>query len=56
MVDDYPNEAESLQKWLSRLGHDVQIALDGIAGLEAAKEFLPHVIFVDILMPKLDGH
>jgi CheY-like chemotaxis protein len=36
-------------------GHEVQTAHDGVAALEAARTFLPQVIFTDLGLPKLDG-
>jgi PAS domain S-box-containing protein len=56
VVDDYPNAAESLAKWLRRLGHEVEVAFDGIQGIEAAEKFRPDVILLDIGMPKLNGY
>ena len=39
---------------LSR-GHIVRMEEDGEKGLRAWKEFQPHLVFLDILMPNLDG-
>jgi CheY-like chemotaxis protein len=40
---------------LTRAGHQVQVVHDGAAGLEAAREEIPDVIFLDLSMPGLDG-
>jgi PAS domain S-box-containing protein len=56
VVDDYPNAAESLARWLRRMGNEVQTALDGLEGVQAAEAFRPQVVLLDIGMPKLDGY
>jgi CheY-like chemotaxis protein len=56
IVDDEPDNAESLQMLLDGLGHDVRIASDGVAALEAAAEFRPEVVFLDIGMPRMNGY
>ncbi len=56
IVDDYPTTAETLAKWLTRLGYQVQMAKDGEAALETAKDFLPDVILLDLGIPKLNGY
>jgi PAS domain S-box-containing protein len=56
IVDDYPNAAESLARWLSRSGNDVQIALDGAQAVERAAQFRPEIVLLDLGMPKLNGY
>ena len=56
VVDDYPNAAESLARWLRRLDHEVEVAFDGLEGIEAAEKFRPEIILLDIGMPKLNGY
>ncbi|MBN1850851.1 MAG: response regulator [Deltaproteobacteria bacterium] len=36
-------------------GYDVRIAVDGIDGYEAYKEFEPDLVFTDVVMPKMNG-
>ncbi len=36
-------------------GYDVQVAVDGLDGFEIYKEFLPDLVFTDIVMPKMSG-
>ncbi len=36
-------------------GYEVHQAIDGEAGFAMAKEVLPDVILLDVLMPKMDG-
>ena len=40
---------------LSRAGHEVTVANDGAAGLQAATTGEPDLVFLDIRMPKMDG-
>lgn len=56
IVDDYPNAAESLARWLRRLGNEVQTALDGFEAVAAAEAFRPQVVLLDLGMPKLNGY
>jgi len=37
-------------------GHVVWTAHDGLAAVDAATEYRPHVVFLDIGLPKLDGY
>lgn len=55
VVDDNRDLAESLAMVLRLWGHDVAVAFDGREALQAAKERLPEVIFLDIGLPLLDG-
>jgi CheY-like chemotaxis protein len=55
VVDDNEDAATSLSTLLRLQGHEVQIAHDGESALAAAPQFLPHVVFLDIGMPGMDG-
>jgi CheY-like chemotaxis protein len=35
--------------------HEVSTAADGIEAIECARTFEPHIIFMDLAMPRLDG-
>jgi CheY-like chemotaxis protein len=37
------------------MGHDVQLAYDGLAALEAARMNRPELVLLDISMPGVDG-
>ena len=41
---------------LDLMGHETQVAFDGPGALDAAERFRPHLIFMDIGLPKLDGY
>src|SRR5262245_44327532 len=44
-----------LQLRLTAQGYEVLTAIDGEAALTAAREFLPDLILLDVMMPKVDG-
>lgn len=56
VVDDNEDAAETLAMLLSLGGHDVRTAYTGPAGLAAAREFLPDVMFLDIGLPGMTGY
>ena len=56
VVDDNVDAAESLAMLLRLQGHEVQVAPDGPAALEAALACWPDVVFLDIGMPRMDGY
>jgi anti-anti-sigma factor len=55
IVDDYADAADSLQLLLDLWGHETRIARDGRAALEAVDAFRPHVVLLDIQMPRMNG-
>lgn len=55
VVDDQPANTEALAQALGPLGYEVWQALDGPTALLLAKERLPDVILLDLLMPGMDG-
>ncbi len=56
IVDDNVDGAESLAIFLQLLGLETRTAYDGPAGLEAAEEFRPQVVLLDIGLPRMDGY
>ena len=55
VVDDNVDAARSLGMLLEQMGHDVQVAHDGLAALEAARGNRPEIVLLDISMPGVDG-
>jgi PAS domain S-box-containing protein len=55
VVDDNRDGATSLAIMLRLLGDEVRTAHDGIEAIEAAAEFRPEVILMDVGMPRLNG-
>jgi DNA-binding response OmpR family regulator len=55
VVEDEPDMAE-LNRWhLTRAGYHVLIAANANEGLQMAREYLPDLILLDVLMPGTDG-
>ena len=55
VVDDEEPIQAYLEKKLTKLGYTVFIAADGEAALSQAFNHLPHLILLDVKLPKLDG-
>jgi CheY-like chemotaxis protein len=56
VVDDNADAAESLGMLLEVSGNAVRIAYDGLEALEAAGDFDPEIVLLDIGMPKMSGY
>ena len=55
IADDNRDYADGLGVLLADLGYSVRTAYDGREALEAAREFQPHVVILDVLMPGMTG-
>ena len=55
VVDDDPDIVEILRYNLSLGGYDVKSAFNGKEAIKKAKIFLPEIILLDVMMPKMDG-
>ncbi|MEE9312757.1 MAG: response regulator [Planctomycetota bacterium] len=55
VVDDSRELRTVLSAQLRKLGFEVQVAINGIDGLEKAAQFKPSIIIMDIMMPQMDG-
>ena len=56
LVDDEPGIRSAVQAYLIDEGFDVSTAIDGVDGLEKAKQILPDVVITDVMMPRCDGY
>lgn len=56
IVDDSPTEVHVMQKALERHGYKTAAAADGAEGVRLAREMVPDLIFMDIVMPGMNGY
>ena len=56
VVDDNVDAAQSLAMLLEMTGHDTRLAYDGPAAVQAAIDYHPDVVLLDIGLPGLDGY
>src|SRR6266496_2626581 len=56
IVDDSPISRKMLKSCIPKdQGYEFFEAGDGLAGLEVFKEICPHITFMDLTMPVMDG-
>jgi PAS domain S-box-containing protein len=55
VVDDNADARESLAMLLQAMGHDTRLAQDGASALQAALDYRPDVVLLDIGLPVVDG-
>lgn len=55
VVDDEPNILQFLELGLQNEGFEVQTAQDGMTAINMMKQFGPHVVILDVMMPGMDG-
>lgn len=55
IVDDDLNICELLRLYLEKDGFQTNIVTDGIAAIDAFKQFNPDMILLDIMLPGMDG-
>ena len=55
LVDDEEAITANLAPLLERSGFDIVVAADGEEALRQAADYEPHLIVLDIMMPKMDG-
>jgi twitching motility two-component system response regulator PilG len=56
VIDDSNTIRRSAEIFLNQAGCEVILALDGFDALAKIADHQPHVVFVDIMMPRLDGY
>lgn len=56
IVDDEPSIAKVLRKQMEVAGFDVTVAVDGLDGLTKAREAIPELIILDVMLPKMNGY
>ena len=56
VIDDSNTIRRSAEMFLKAAGYEVVLAEDGFDALSKITDHRPQIIFVDIMMPKLDGY
>jgi twitching motility two-component system response regulator PilG len=56
VIDDSKTIRRTAETLLKKEGCDVQTAVDGFEALSKISDLKPQIIFVDIMMPRLDGY
>ncbi|MGQ9532198.1 MAG: response regulator [Desulfotomaculales bacterium] len=55
VVDDQPRVRHLLEAFLRERDHEVSTAGNGLEALEVVEAVRPHLVFMDVRMPRLDG-
>lgn len=55
IVDDDPHIVELLCDFLARKGYMISVAVDGEEALTQIKKERPHLVLLDVMMPKMSG-
>ena len=56
VVDDEPDFCSIVQGQLEKEGFDVDVAYNGVEGLEKVHASPPDAIVLDVMMPEMDGY
>jgi len=56
VADDCPDTRKSMRMLLGAWGYDCRTAADGEEAVRLVADYQPDVVFLDILMPGLDGY
>jgi twitching motility two-component system response regulator PilH len=56
IVDDSPTEVHVMKKALEKSGYQTATAGDGAEGVRMAREMTPDLIFMDVVMPGINGY
>jgi len=56
VVDDNTDGVASLSMLLTMIGHETATAFDGLGAISVAQEFEPHIVLLDLDLPKLNGY
>jgi CheY-like chemotaxis protein len=55
VVEDGKGVAEVIAMFLQMEGMETAVALDGVEAVDTAETFQPHLICMDLTMPRMDG-
>jgi CheY-like chemotaxis protein len=55
VIDDEPSILLMIKKMLEKAGHEVDMALNGLEGIELFEKYKPDLVISDIIMPQKEG-
>jgi len=55
IIEDDEDVYDFLESLFEEKGYHVQVAHNGKEGMQKVKEFWPHLIMLDLMMPSIDG-
>lgn len=55
IADDSDSDRLILKTMVARQGHDVIVAADGLEAVEQYRRYLPQIVLLDVMMPRMDG-
>jgi len=55
IIDDEPHILLMLKKMLERSGYEIELATNGVEGIELFKKIKPDLVITDIIMPEKEG-
>jgi len=55
IVDDSPTEVHAMKSTLEKHGYQIASANDGLEAYEMARKIQPDMIFMDVVMPGMNG-
>ena len=56
VIEDNPDLAFGLRNNLEIEGYEVDVAEDGLVGLERARRWEPDLVLLDLMLPGMDGY
>jgi twitching motility two-component system response regulator PilH len=56
IIDDSPTETHAMRTALEKGGFKTVVAKDGQEGVRIAREMQPNLIFMDVVMPGMNGY
>jgi DNA-binding response OmpR family regulator len=56
VVDDNTDGVASLSMLLTMVGHETATAFDGLEAISVARRFAPHIVLLDLDLPRLNGY
>ncbi len=55
VVEDEPNIADVIRRGLKMQGFEVDVAYNGKQGLDSARDRIPDLVILDLMLPDMDG-